>query len=83
MIHDTQSTQISQKQHGHDIYVIMKAMCPSWLLPHWLYGNSYTWAHNVRLLFLYDGKLLKYLPYCTRNRTITKAAVITQFRLQF
>ena len=83
MIHDTQSTQISQKQDGHDIYVIMKAMCPPRLLPQWLYGNSYTWAHNVRLLFLYDGKLLKYLPYCTRNRTITKAAVITQFRLQF
>ena len=28
MIHDTQSAQISQKQDEHNIYVIMKAMCP-------------------------------------------------------
>ena len=28
MIHDTQSAQISQKQDGHNIYVIMKTMCP-------------------------------------------------------
>ena len=28
VIHDTQSAQISQKQDGHNIYVIMKTMCP-------------------------------------------------------
>ena len=28
MIHDTQSVQISQKQDGRNIYVIMKTMCP-------------------------------------------------------
>ena len=28
MIHDTQSAQISQKQDEHNIYVIMKTMCP-------------------------------------------------------
>ena len=28
MIHDTQGAQISQKQDGRDIYVIMKIMCP-------------------------------------------------------
>ena len=28
MIHDTQSAQISQKQDRHNIYVIMKTMCP-------------------------------------------------------
>ena len=28
MIHDTQSAQISQKQDGRNIYVIMKTMCP-------------------------------------------------------
>ena len=28
MIHDTQSAQISQKQDKHNIYVIMKTMCP-------------------------------------------------------
>ena len=28
MIHDTQSAQISQKQDEHNIYVIVKTMCP-------------------------------------------------------
>ena len=28
MIHDTQSAQISQKQDEHNIYAIMKTMCP-------------------------------------------------------
>ena len=28
MIHDTQSAQISQKQDGRNIYVIIKTMCP-------------------------------------------------------
>ena len=27
-IHDKQSAQISQKQDGHNIYVIMKTICP-------------------------------------------------------
>ena len=29
VIHDRQSAQISQKQDGRNIYVIMKTMCPS------------------------------------------------------
>ena len=28
MIHNTQSAQISQKQDGRNIYVIMRTMCP-------------------------------------------------------
>ena len=28
MVHITQSAQISQKWDGHDIYAIMKTMCP-------------------------------------------------------
>ena len=28
MIHDTQSAQISQKHDEHNIYVIVKTMCP-------------------------------------------------------
>ena len=28
MIHDTQNAQISQKQDEHNIYEIMKTMCP-------------------------------------------------------
>ena len=28
MIHDTQSAKISQKKDEHNIYVIMKTMCP-------------------------------------------------------
>ena len=34
VIHDTQSTQISQTQDGHNIYSILKTMClnvPLWL----------------------------------------------------
>ena len=27
-MHDTQSAQISQKQDGHNIYAMMKTMCP-------------------------------------------------------
>ena len=28
IIHDTQSTQILQKEDGHNTYAIMKTMCP-------------------------------------------------------
>ena len=28
LIHDTQSPEISQKQDGHNIYAIMKTICP-------------------------------------------------------
>ena len=28
MIHDRQSVQISQKQDEHNIYAVMKTMCP-------------------------------------------------------
>ena len=34
MIHDIQSAQILQEQDGHNIYVIIKTMCPS------------QWSHN-------------------------------------
>ena len=47
MIHDTQSVQISQKQDGH--ICNHENNVPSWLSPKWLYGNSCTWAHDVRL----------------------------------
>ena len=50
MIHDTQSAQISQKQDGHNIYVIMKTMCPpgyhhsdfvaAHALGHMMYGST-------------------------------------------
>ena len=50
MIQDTQSAQISQKQDGRNIYVIMKTMCPpgyhhngfvaTHALEHMMYGTS-------------------------------------------
>ena len=51
MIHDTQSAQISQWQDGRNIYVISnhENNVSSRLSPQSLYGNSCTWAHDVRL----------------------------------
>ena len=46
MIHDTQSVQISQKQNGCNI-CNNENNVPSRLSPQWLYGNSYTWVHEV------------------------------------
>ena len=50
MIHDTLSAQISQKQNGHNIYAIMKTLCPpsyhhngfvaSHALGHMIYGYT-------------------------------------------
>ena len=48
MIHNTQSAQISQKQDERNI-CYHENNAPSWLSPHWLCGNSCTWAHDVRL----------------------------------
>ena len=46
---NTQSAQISQNQNGHNIYAIMKTMCPPGLSLQWLCANSCTWAHDVWL----------------------------------
>ena len=40
MIHDTQSTQIPQKQDEYNIYVIMKTMCP-----HGYHPNGFVETH--------------------------------------
>ena len=45
MIHDTQSTQISQKQDEHNLYAIMKTICPP---GYHLCGNSCTSLHDAR-----------------------------------
>ena len=60
MIHDTQSAQISQKQDEHNIYVIMKTMCPSsyhhnsfvatHALGHMMYGYTLRVPMNQRVL---------------------------------
>ena len=56
----TQSAQISQKQDGHNIYVIMKAMCPTSYchngfvttdaLGHMMYGYTFLVPMNQRVL---------------------------------
>ena len=60
MIHDTQSTQISQKQVGRNIYAVMKTMCPSGYhhdgfvatdaLGHMMYGYIFLVPMNQRVL---------------------------------
>ena len=60
MIHDTQSTQISQKQDGHNIYAIMKTMFPPGYhdngflatdaLGHMMYGYKLLVPMNQRVL---------------------------------
>ena len=50
MIHNTQSAQISQKQHERNIYICNhENNVPCRLSAQWLCGNSCTWAHDVRL----------------------------------
>ena len=49
MIHNTQSAQISQKRDGHNIYVIMKTMCPHhnvFVATHAI-GHVMYFTHNV------------------------------------
>ena len=48
VIHDTQIAQISHLRDGHNIYVIMKAMCPPGY-HHNSFLCSCTWAHDARL----------------------------------
>ena len=60
MIQDTQSYEISQKQDGHNIYVIMKAMCPpgyhhngfmaTHAFGHMMYGYTLLVPMNQRVL---------------------------------
>ena len=60
MIHNTKSAQISQKQDGQNIYVIMKTMCPcvyyhkgfmaTYGLGHMIYGYTFLVPMNQRVL---------------------------------
>ena len=60
MVHDTQSAQISQKQDEHNIYEIMKTMCPpssyhngsvaTHALGHMMYGYTLLVPMNQRVL---------------------------------
>ena len=49
MIHDTQSAQISQKQDGRNIYVIMKTMCTPGYHHNGFVATHALGAHDVRL----------------------------------
>ena len=66
MIHDTPSAQISQKQDGCNIYVIMKTMCPpgyhhngfvaTHALGHMMYGShnrTYTYVYVYVYIYIY------------------------------
>ena len=60
MIHDTQSAQILQEEDGHNLYAIMKTMCPpgyhhdgfvaSHALGHMMYGYTLLVGMNQRVL---------------------------------
>ena len=52
MIHDTQSAQISPKEDEHNIYVIIKTMCPSGY-----YHKSFLATHALGDM-MYDYTLL-------------------------
>ena len=57
MIHDSQSAQISQKQDGRNVHVIMKTMCPpsyqhngfvaTHALGHMMYVYAYIYIYNI------------------------------------
>ena len=49
MIHDTQSAQTSQKEHGLNIYVIMKIMCPHSYHHNGFVATHALGTHGVRL----------------------------------
>ena len=54
MIHDRQSAQISQKQDEHNIYVIMKTMCPPGY-----HRNGFVATHALRhMMYGYRGSLM-------------------------
>ena len=66
VIHDIQSAQISQKQDGRNIYVIMKTMCPpgyhhngfmpTHALGHMMYGsNSQQSSKFCKSIFRFCG----------------------------
>ena len=64
MIHDTQSAQISQKQDEHNIYVIMKTMCPpgyhhnGFVATHALGHMSYTFWVSIGTVIIYWDRIM-------------------------
>ena len=68
MIHETQSAQISHKQDEHNIYVIMKTMCPpgyhhngfvaTHALGHMMYGYDY--GHDY-IYYIYICIYIEYI----------------------
>ena len=58
MIHDTQSTQMSQKQDGCNIYVIMKTMCsPGY------HHNGLVATHALGHMMSHDALMVTYIYY--------------------
>ena len=60
MIHDTQSAQISQKQDEHNIYVIMKTMCP----PGYQH-NGFVATHALGHMMY--GYPIRFIDRCIKN----------------
>ena len=73
VIHNTQSAQISQKQDGRNIYVIMKTMCPpdyhhngfvaTHALGHMIYGYTLLVPMNQRVLNKQSKELKQGAPW--------------------
>ena len=54
-IHDTQNSQVSQKQNGPNIHVIMKTMCPADYHP-----NSFMATHALINIYRVPGTVESY-----------------------
>ena len=62
------------------IYSIMKKVCPPWLSPQWLCGNSCTWGHDIYtpiLLLRNLSTLYKYIYTHKRAHTHTHIYIYT------
>ena len=83
VIHNTRSSSISQKQDGHNLYVIMKILCPPGY-HHNVFVATHTIGHMIegyRLLLLMNQRLL-YKPVKERNVSSHKWST-TQILLKF
>ena len=63
MIHDTQRAQISQKEDGHNIYAILKTMCPPGY-HHISFVHELPQSHNGYIVFMIAYIYIIYICVC-------------------
>ena len=72
MIQDTKSAQISHKQDGHNIHVIIKTMCPPGY--HHIYGG-----HIVLMITLYYS----HLPCVRFEHSVCRGSLMATYIMLF